>query len=90
MQPLTAYPASSLQSRRHRSTSGRRNRMRVHLKGIHTTHKKLASGKTKKYYYAWKNGPRIDAEPGTPNLSTSTIKLSQARRDRPDRARCGT
>ena len=42
--------------------------MRVHLKGIHTTYKKLASGKTRKYYYAWKNGPRIDAEPGTPEF----------------------
>ncbi len=39
--------------------------MRVHLKGIHTTHKKLASGEIKKYYYAWKDGPRILAEPGT-------------------------
>jgi len=42
--------------------------MRVHLKGIHTTYKRLANGKTKKYYYAWKNGPRVDAEPGTPEF----------------------
>jgi integrase len=42
--------------------------MRVHLKGIHTTHKKLASGEIKKYYYAWKDGPRILAEPGTPEF----------------------
>src|ERR1700693_2055935 len=54
--------------------------MRVHLKGIHTTHKKLASGKTKKYYYAWKNGPRIKAEPSTPefhrlyNEAVATLK----------------
>jgi len=26
------------------------------------------NGKTKKYYYAWKNGPRVDAEPGTPEF----------------------
>ena len=56
MQPLTAYPASSLQSRRHPSTSGRRNRMRVQIKGIHTTYKKLANGETKKYYYVGKVG----------------------------------
>jgi integrase len=68
MQHLTAYPAFSLQSRLPRSINGRRSKMRVHLKGIHTTHKKLASGKTKKYYYAWKNGPRINAEPGTPEF----------------------
>ncbi len=42
--------------------------MRIHLKGIHTTHKKLANGETKKYYYAWKDGPRILAEPGTPEF----------------------
>src|SRR6267142_5944754 len=68
MQPLTACPDFSLQSRRPRSMSGKRSKMRVHLKGIHTTYKKLANGKTKKYYYAWKNGPRVDAEPGTPEF----------------------
>lgn len=67
MQPLTAYRDCSLQSRpqSQRSTSGKRNKMRVNLKGIHTTYKKLASGEKKKYYYAWKDGPRINAEPGT-------------------------
>jgi len=39
--------------------------MRVEIKGIHTTYKRLASGEVRKYYYAWKGGPRIDAEPGT-------------------------
>src|SRR5260370_40218514 len=68
MQPLTASPGYSLESRSHRLTSGRQSKMRVQLKGIHTTYKKLASGKTKKYYYAWKNGPRVDAEPGTPEF----------------------
>jgi integrase len=42
--------------------------MRVRIKGIHTTHKTLASGERKKYFYAWKGGPRIDAEPGTPDF----------------------
>lgn len=42
--------------------------MHVKLKGIHTTHKMLATGARKKYYYAWKGGPRIDAEPGTPEF----------------------
>jgi integrase len=48
-------------------TSGRR-KMRVQLKGVHTTYKKLADGTIKKYFYAWKGGPRIDAEPGTPEF----------------------
>lgn len=39
------------------------------LKGIHTTYKRLADGTLRKYYYAWKGGPRIDAEPGTPEFS---------------------
>lgn len=42
--------------------------MRVNLKGIHTTYKKLADGTRKKYYYAWKGGPRIEAEPGAPDF----------------------
>jgi integrase len=42
--------------------------MRVELKGIHTTYKKLANGEVKKYHYAWKGGPRIKAEPRTPEF----------------------
>jgi integrase len=42
--------------------------MRVQIRGIHTTYKKLANGETKKYYYVGKGGPRIDAEPGTPEF----------------------
>lgn len=42
--------------------------MRVQIKGIHTTYKKLANGEVKKYYYVGKGGPRIDAEPGTPEF----------------------
>lgn len=68
MQPLTNYPACSLQSRPLRSTNGRRKKMLVRLKGIHTTYKTLANGKERKYYYAWKGGPRIDAEIGTPEF----------------------
>lgn len=65
MRPLTTSRDYSLQSRPLRSTNGRQSKMRVQIKGIHTTYKKLASGEVKKYYYAWKDGPRIDAEPGT-------------------------
>jgi hypothetical protein len=38
---------------------------RVELKGIHTTYKTLANGEVKKFHYACKGGPRIDARPGT-------------------------
>lgn len=39
------------------------------IKGIHTTYKTLATGERKKYFYAWKDGPRINAEPGTPEFA---------------------
>src|SRR3954469_13140661 len=42
--------------------------MRVRLKGINWSIKKLADGTVKTYWYAWKGGPRIDAEPGTPDF----------------------
>lgn len=42
--------------------------MRVRLKGINSLTKKLADGTVKTYWYAWKAGPRIDAEPGTPDF----------------------
>lgn len=41
--------------------------MRVMLKGIHKVRVKLSTG-TRIYYYAWRGGPRIDAEPGTPEF----------------------
>jgi hypothetical protein len=42
--------------------------VRVELKGLHSVRKRLASGKTEIYYYAWRGGPRIKAEPGTPEF----------------------
>jgi integrase len=42
--------------------------MRVRLKGIKWSIKKRADGTSKTYWYAWKSGPRIDAEPGTPEF----------------------
>lgn len=42
--------------------------MRFDLKGVHKVKKTLASGKVENYYYAWRGGPSIDAEPGTPEF----------------------
>ena len=42
--------------------------MRMRQKGINWSIKKLADGTSKTYWYAWKGGPRIDAEPGTPEF----------------------
>jgi integrase len=45
--------------------------MRVHLKGIHTAHIRLADGTLKVYYYAYRGGPRLVGEPGSPEFFAS-------------------
>jgi integrase len=45
--------------------------MRVNLKGINSYTAKLADGTTKTYWYAWKGGPRLQGEPGTPEFIAS-------------------
>ena len=45
--------------------------MRVHLKGIHRVKVKLASGTRATYYYAWRRGPRLVGEPGSPEFIAS-------------------
>jgi integrase len=50
-----------------RSTHGWPN-MRVRLKGINSITKKLADGTRRTYWYAWKGGPPLRGEPGTPEF----------------------
>ena len=59
--------------------------MRVHLKGIHILKVKLASGAVAHYYYAWRGGPRLVGEPGSPEFIASYYAAIQSRRE-PDRA----
>jgi integrase len=40
--------------------------MRVELFGLFWTDAKIGGGKTRRYYYAWRGGPRIKAKYGTP------------------------
>lgn len=42
--------------------------MRVELAGIHKVRKTLANGEVRTYYYAWRGGPNIDAEFGSPEF----------------------
>ena len=42
--------------------------MRVRLKGINPVRKRLADGTWKTYWYAWKGGPPLRGEPGTPEF----------------------
>src|SRR5262245_8984812 len=45
--------------------------MRMRLKGINCKTKRLADGSTRTYYWAWKGGPRLRGEPGTPEFLAS-------------------
>jgi integrase len=45
--------------------------MRVDLRGVHATHAKLANGIKVVYWYAWRGGPRLRGEPGTPDFIAS-------------------
>jgi integrase len=42
--------------------------MRIRLKGLNSITKKLADGRTRTYWYAWKGGPPLRGEPGTPEF----------------------
>jgi integrase len=45
--------------------------MRINAKGIHWTLATLADGTQKTYWYAWKNGPRLVGNPGSPEFIAS-------------------
>jgi integrase len=45
--------------------------MRIKLKGINRVRKRLADGSWKTYYYAWKGGPPLTGEPGSPEFVAS-------------------
>ena len=45
--------------------------MRVRLKGINSKRKRLADGSIRAYYWAWKGGPPLRGEPGTPEFIAS-------------------
>ena len=45
--------------------------MRVRLKGLNCATKRLADGTVRTYYYAWRGGPLLRGEPGTPEFVAS-------------------
>lgn len=53
--------------------------MLMRVKGIHTTRATLADGTKRVYHYAWKGGPRINAEPGTPEFWAAYNKIVASR-----------
>ena len=48
------------------SINGSANKMRKHLPGVASATKKLADGTRREYYYAWRGGPLLKAQDGTP------------------------
>ena len=63
--------------------------MRVRLKGINSVSKRLADGTTRTYWYAWKGGPPLRGEPGTPEFIHSYNEAA-ARKATARKARCST
>jgi integrase len=45
--------------------------MRIRLKGLNSITKRLADGSRRTYWYAWKGGPPLCGEPGTPEFTAS-------------------
>ena len=54
--------------------------MRVDLKGIHSVRKRLTTGVVVTYYYAWRGGPRLRGEPGSPEFLLSYQAAHAGRR----------
>jgi hypothetical protein len=45
--------------------------MRINLKGLNFATKRLADGTLRAYWYAWRGGPLLRGEPGTPEFIAS-------------------
>jgi integrase len=58
--------------------------MRVDLKGLHWTAATLADGSKRTYCYAWRGGPRLCGEPGTPEFIASYNEAVAQRAWAPD------
>jgi integrase len=54
--------------------------MRVHLRGLNKVRKRLAAGGLATYYYAWKGGPRLSGEFGSPEFIASYHDAVSARK----------
>ena len=64
---------------------GEGEKLRVQLKGLHRVRVRRADGTTVSYFYAWRGGPRLAGEPGSPQFVASYLAAHAARRE-PDRA----
>lgn len=53
---------------------------RVELKGLHSVRRRLADGRTATYHYAWRGGPRLEGEPGSPEFLASFAAAGKTRK----------
>lgn len=51
----------------------------VRLKGLHKVRRKLSDGSYRTHYYAWRGGPRVEGEAGTPEFIASYNRAVQDR-----------
>jgi hypothetical protein len=58
--------------------------MRINLKGLNFATKRLADGTLRKYYYAWRGGPLLRGEPGTPEFQASYNEAVTSRASHPN------
>jgi len=58
--------------------------MRIRLKGLNSITKRLADGTRRTYWYAWKGGPPLRGEPGTPEFVASYNAAVAAKVTPPD------
>lgn len=58
--------------------------MRVRLRGLNSNRKRLANGVAVTYWYAWKGGPALRGEPGTPEFIASYNEAVAQRRASPE------
>ncbi len=57
--------------------------VKVILKGLHRVSRKLASGKERVHFYAWRGGPKIEAKPGTAEFIAEFKRLTAEREGTP-------
>src|SRR5271165_4628080 len=62
---------------------GRRSMARIRLKGLNSTRKALVDGSVVTYWYAWKSGPRLKGELGSPEFIASYHEAVTAKKAAP-------
>jgi integrase len=60
--------------------------VRVNIKGVHRVKMRLRSGQLVFYYYAWRGGPRLIGEPGSPEFLRS-LEAAHALKRKPNEAK---